>query len=93
MKNTRVSKQTLPLSSYNISVAIIGIAYSYGTNFYQKGTSATSVEAVDLFSRTLIPIDVNKYIISLINDFFRQNPDGSWTNGAPSMDGPPIYRH
>ncbi len=28
-----------------------------------------------------------------INDLFRQNPDGSWSNGAPSMDGPPVYRH
>ncbi len=45
--------------------------------------------------------DSQKYIyneqvsipISFIKDTFRQNPDGSWTNGAPSIDEPPVYRH
>tara|TARA_B110001454_G_scaffold173944_1_gene165312 strand:- start:2463 stop:10619 length:8157 start_codon:yes stop_codon:yes gene_type:complete len=75
-----------------------GIAGAYGANFYQGGTSASagqaaSVEAVDSFNRTITPIDITNDPTRFINDFFRQNPDGSWSNGAPSMDGPPLYRH
>ncbi|OYZ19206.1 MAG: hypothetical protein B7Y39_12445 [Bdellovibrio sp. 28-41-41] len=76
-----------------------GIAGAYGSNYGQSGgivapaNQAASIEAVDSFNRTITPIDITNDPTSFINDLFRQNPDGSWTNGAPSMDGPPVYRH
>lgn len=72
-----------------------GIAGAYGANPFQRGSSASatqaaSVEAVDSFNRTITPIDINPDPTRFINDFFRHTPDGSWTNGAPSMDGPAL---
>lgn len=76
-----------------------GIAGAYGSNYGQAGgivapaNQATAIEAVDSFNRTITPIDITNDPTKFINDLFRQNPDGSWSNGAPSMDGPPVYRH
>ncbi len=76
-----------------------GIAGAYGSNYGQAGgivapaNQATAIEAVDSFNRTITPIDITNDPTKFINDLFRQNPDGSWSNGAPSMDGSPVYRH